>query len=114
AFPVCLFFFSSRRRHTRSKRDWSSDVCSSDLPNVRYSALVPNMKGLELALEAGIDGASVFMSASEEHNKSNINKTIDETFPVLKEVIHEAKRAGKHVTGYVSTVFACPFAGRIT
>src|SRR5690625_4629383 len=83
-------------------------------PNVRYSALVPNMKGLELALEAGIDGASVFMSASEEHNKSNINKTIDETFPVLKEVIHEAKRAGKHVTGYVSTVFACPFAGRIT
>ncbi|HEX6593364.1 MAG TPA: hydroxymethylglutaryl-CoA lyase [Bacillota bacterium] len=83
-------------------------------PNVRYSALVPNMKGLELALEAGIDGASVFMSASEEHNKSNINKTIDETFPVLQEVIHEAKRAGKHVTGYVSTVFDCPYEGRIT
>jgi len=83
-------------------------------PDVRYSALVPNMKGLELALDAGIDGASVFMSASESHNKSNINKTIAETYPVLKEVIEEAKAAGKHVTAYVSTVFDCPFEGKIS
>jgi len=82
--------------------------------NVKYSALVPNMKGLELALEAGIDGASVFMSASESHNKKNINKSISETYPVLGEVIREAKQAGKHVTGYVSTVFDCPYEGRIT
>jgi len=83
-------------------------------PDVRYSALVPNMKGLDLALETGIDGASVFMSASEAHNKKNINKSIDETFPVLGEVIQEAKKAGKHVTGYVSTVFDCPYEGKIT
>ena len=83
-------------------------------PDVRYSALVPNMKGLELALEAGIDGASVFMSASETHNKKNINKSIAETYPVLGEVIKEAKQAGKHVTGYVSTVFDCPDEGIIT
>src|SRR5690625_5520449 len=72
------------------------------------------MKGLELALEAGIDGASVFMSASETHNKKNINKSIAETYPVLGEVIKEAKQAGKHVTGYVSTVFDCPDEGIIT
>lgn len=83
-------------------------------PDVRYSALVPNKKGLELALEAGIDGASVFMSASEMHNKKNINKSITETYPVLGEVIAEAKQAGKHVTGYVSTVFDCPYEGTIT
>ncbi|QKY70753.1 hydroxymethylglutaryl-CoA lyase [Lentibacillus sp. CBA3610] len=83
-------------------------------PDVRYSALVPNMKGLDLALEAGIDGASVFMSASETHNRKNINKSIDETYPVLQEVIQEAKDAGKHVTGYVSTVFDCPYEGIIT
>ncbi|SHG50311.1 hydroxymethylglutaryl-CoA lyase [Ornithinibacillus halophilus] len=82
-------------------------------PNVRYSALVPNRKGLELALEAGIDGASVFMSASETHNKKNINKSIGETYPILGEVIKDAKRAGKLVTGYVSTVFDCPYEGRI-
>lgn len=83
-------------------------------PNVRYSALVPNMKGLEFALEAGIDGASIFMSASETHNKKNINKSIDETYPVLKEVVDAAKKAGKHVTGYVSTVFDCPYEGKIS
>ncbi|WP_099159105.1 hydroxymethylglutaryl-CoA lyase [Virgibacillus ndiopensis] len=83
-------------------------------PDVRYSALVPNMKGLELALESGIDGASVFMSASETHNKKNINKTIAETYPVLEEVVKEAKKSGKHVTGYVSTVFDCPYEGRIS
>ncbi|GIO25910.1 hydroxymethylglutaryl-CoA lyase [Ornithinibacillus bavariensis] len=83
-------------------------------PSVRYSALVPNMKGLENAIEAGIDRASVFMSASETHNMKNINKTIDQTFPVLKEVIVAAKEEGKKVTGYVSTVFDCPYEGSIS
>ena len=83
-------------------------------PNVLYSALVPNMKGLEYAMEVGIDGASVFMSASEMHNQKNINKSIEQTYPILEEVIKEAKAAGKRVTGYVSTVFDCPYEGRIT
>lgn len=82
-------------------------------PNVNYSALVPNIRGLEYALEAGIDGASVFMSASETHNQKNINKTVESTYPILEEVIKEAKQAGKNVTGYVSTVFDCPYEGRI-
>ena len=82
-------------------------------PDVTYSALVPNLKGLEYALEAGIDGASVFMSASETHNQKNINKTIQDTYPVLDKVIVEAKQAGKHVTGYISTVFDCPYEGKI-
>lgn len=83
-------------------------------PDVCYSALVPNMKGLEFALEAGIDRASVFMSASEMHNQKNINKSIADTYPILEEVIKEAKAAGKRVTGYVSTVFDCPYQGDIS
>jgi hydroxymethylglutaryl-CoA lyase len=83
-------------------------------PNVEYSALVPNLKGLENAIEAGIDRASVFMSASETHNLKNINKSIDNTYPVLKQVIEEAKAEGKKVTGYVSTVFDCPYDGSIS
>ncbi|MFS0752054.1 hydroxymethylglutaryl-CoA lyase [Oceanobacillus sp. 1P07AA] len=82
-------------------------------PDVTYSALVPNLKGLEFALEAGIDGASVFMSASETHNQKNINKSVQDTYPVLDKVIIEAKQAGKHVTGYISTVFDCPYEGKI-
>src|SRR5699024_10899029 len=61
--------------------------------NVSYSAPVPNQKGLEHALEAGVDRASVFMSATETHNLKNINKTIDETLPIMKQVIQDAKAA---------------------
>ena len=79
--------------------------------NVTYAALVPNAKGLERALEANIDEVSVFMSASEGHNRSNINKSIDETFPILKEVVDGALAAGKTVRGYISTAIACPYDG---
>jgi len=80
---------------------------------VTYAALVPNIKGLDRALEAGVDEVSVFMSASEGHNRSNINKSIEDTYPVLEEVVKEAKMAGKTVRGYVSTVIACPYDGYI-
>ncbi|MFJ8262152.1 hydroxymethylglutaryl-CoA lyase [Rummeliibacillus sp. NPDC094406] len=79
--------------------------------DITYAALVPNRKGLERALETGVDEVSVFMSASEGHNKANINKTIDETFPVLKEVVEGALSAGKTVRGYISTVIGCPYDG---
>lgn len=82
--------------------------------HVTYAALVPNAKGLERALEANIDEVSVFMSASEGHNRSNINKSIDETFPILKEVVDGALAAGKTVRGYISTVIACPYDGYTT
>lgn len=80
---------------------------------VHYSALVPNVKGLERALTYDIlTCVNVFMSATESHNQKNINKSIAETFPVMKETIAEAKRAGKTVRAYVSTAFFCPYEGR--
>ncbi|MGZ4031857.1 MAG: hydroxymethylglutaryl-CoA lyase [Tumebacillaceae bacterium] len=82
------------------------------VPGVTYSALTPNMRGLEGALKANLDEVAVFMSATEMHNKKNINKSIDETFPVLKEVVDEALKAGKIVRGYLSTVFGCPYEGK--
>jgi hydroxymethylglutaryl-CoA lyase len=83
-------------------------------PGVIYSALVPNMKGLEQALTCQIDEVNVFMSASESHNRKNINKSIAETFGVLRPVIETARQAGKPVRGYVSTVFGCPYEGSIS
>lgn len=80
---------------------------------ITYSALVPNLKGLQRALEADVDEVSIFMSASESHNKNNINKTIKETFPILKEVVEETKQEKKTVRGYVSTVFGCPYDGDV-
>lgn len=84
------------------------------MPGVTYTALVPNRRGLEKALEGNIDEMAVFMSASEIHNQKNINKSIAGTFPVLEEVVKEALSAGKTVRGYVSTVFGCPYEGQVS
>ncbi len=81
--------------------------------DITYAALVPNMRGLERALQAEVDEVSIFMSASESHNQSNINKTIEETFPILEEVVIGAKAAKKKVRGYISTVIGCPYEGYI-
>lgn len=82
--------------------------------DITYAALVPNMKGLETALMADLDEVSVFMSASETHNLKNINKSIEDTFPILKEVITNAIQNNISVRGYVSTVFGCPYEGEVS
>lgn len=84
------------------------------MPGITYSALVPNRQGLERALQADVDEAAIFMSASETHNQRNINKSINATFPILHEVVQAAHSAGKSVRGYVSTVFGCPYEGPIS
>ncbi|KKI89487.1 hydroxymethylglutaryl-CoA lyase [Bacillus sp. SA1-12] len=81
---------------------------------VTYAALVPNVKGLQRALDANIDEIAVFMSSSETHNKKNINKSIKETFPIIEEVARETLAVRKTVRGYVSTVFGCPYEGSVT
>ena len=53
------------------------------------------------------------MSASESHNQKNINKSIEETYPILEQVVREAKAAGKTVRGYLSTVIGCPYEGPV-
>jgi hydroxymethylglutaryl-CoA lyase len=80
---------------------------------VLYSALVPNRKGLETALAAGMTEIAVFLSASETHNKKNVNKTIAETLAAFEEVVTPAREAGARVRAYVSTVYGCPYEGDV-
>ncbi len=82
-------------------------------PGVRYSVLVPNLKGLERAQAAGLEEAAVFISASEAHSKKNINKTIAEALAGAKEVTAAARKAGMRVRGYLSTVWGCPYEGHV-
>jgi hydroxymethylglutaryl-CoA lyase len=82
-------------------------------PGVVFSALCPNRKGLERALAAGVREIAVFLSASETHNKKNVNKTVDETLAEFAETVSGARAAGLRVRGYVSTVWGCPFEGSI-
>ena len=82
-------------------------------PGVRMSALVPNRRGLDTALAAGMQEIAVFMSASETHNKKNVNKTIDETLAAFDEVVPAALANKLQVRAYLSTCFGCPYEGEV-
>jgi len=80
---------------------------------VRMSALVPNKRGLDTALAAGMKEIAVFMSASETHNKKNVNKTMADTIAAFEDVVPHARAAGVTVRAYLSTVFGCPYEGDV-
>jgi hydroxymethylglutaryl-CoA lyase len=80
---------------------------------VRMSALVPNRRGLDTALASGMKEVAVFLSASETHNKKNVNKTIADTLTAFDEVIPVARAANVAVRAYVSTVYGCPYEGDV-
>ena len=82
-------------------------------PGVTYSALVPNMKGLDRAIETGIRRIAVFTAASETFNRKNINMGVQESIDVFKPVVARALQEGISVRGYVSTCFVCPYEGNI-
>ncbi|SES88384.1 hydroxymethylglutaryl-CoA lyase [Stigmatella erecta] len=82
-------------------------------PGVVFSALVPNLKGLQRAREAGLQEAAVFISASEAHSKKNINKSIAEALEASREVATAAAQMGMRVRGYLSTVWGCPYEGEV-
>ena len=80
---------------------------------VKMSALVPNRRGLDTALASGMKVVAVFLSASETHNKKNVNKTIADTLAAFDEVVPVALAAKVSVRAYVSTVFGCPYEGDV-
>jgi hydroxymethylglutaryl-CoA lyase len=80
---------------------------------VRYSALVPNMRGLDSASRAGMDEVAIFMAASATHNRKNINKTTAQAFETYAEVCREALARGMKVRGYISCVYGCPYEGQV-
>ena len=82
-------------------------------PGVTFSALCPNLKGLERAVEAKIAEIGLFVSASETHNKKNVNKTVEATLATFAEIVPAARQAGIRVRGYVSTLWGCPYEGKV-
>ncbi|MBO2551714.1 MULTISPECIES: hydroxymethylglutaryl-CoA lyase [Shewanella] len=80
---------------------------------VCYSALTPNLKGLELALDADADEVAVFAAASEGFSQKNINCSIEESIARFEPLLSRAKEQGIRVRGYVSCVLGCPYDGEI-
>jgi hydroxymethylglutaryl-CoA lyase len=78
-------------------------------PGVRYSALVPNLAGLQRAIEANVDAIAIFAAASETFSRKNINQGIQESLTNYRDVCDRAAAANLPVRAYVSTAFGCPF-----
>jgi len=82
---------------------------------VSVSVLVPNMRGLEAALEVRdrIDEVNVFLSASETHNRKNVNRSVEESLEGLEHVLARATEEGLRCEGVISTSFGCPYEGYV-
>ncbi len=78
---------------------------------VSYPMLVPNLRGLETALEVGVEEIAVFAAASESFSRKNINCTIDESLERYAQVMEQAREKGLRIRGYVSCVLGCPYEG---
>lgn len=81
---------------------------------VCYSALVPNLAGMERAIAAGVRRVAVFTAASETFNQKNINASIAESLQRFRPVMEMAREAGISVRGYLSTAFVCPYEGEVS
>jgi hydroxymethylglutaryl-CoA lyase len=84
-------------------------------PEVAVSVLVPNARGLDAALEqrAKIDEVNVFLSASETHNRRNVNRSIADSLAGLERVLARAREAGLRCEAVISTSFGCPYEGPV-
>jgi hydroxymethylglutaryl-CoA lyase len=82
-------------------------------PGVDYPVLVPNMKGLERAIDAGVKSIAIFTAASDTFNQRNINMSIDESFANYAPVTARALAERIRVRGYISTAFGCPYEGDV-
>jgi hydroxymethylglutaryl-CoA lyase len=82
---------------------------------VAFSVLIPNRRGLDRALELRdrFDDASFFLSASESHNRKNVNRSVDESLAGLEQSIPVAREAGIGCTSVIATSFGCPYEGRV-
>jgi len=82
-------------------------------PGVTYSVLVPNLRGFEQALAAGVEEIAVFAAASEAFSQKNINCSIAESLDRFRPVVEAAQQHNMRVRGYISCVLACPYQGAV-
>lgn len=82
-------------------------------PGTRYPVLVPNERGFDRALAAGVDAIALFTAASEAFCQANVRATIDETFGRFAPIADRARSAGLWMRGYVSVAVDCPYSGPV-
>ena len=92
-----------------------TDEIAASLPpaQLAYSALVPNMKGYELAIMAGIRSHAIALAATEEMNQNNIRKSLEDTFVMGEEILVRAAAEGVDIHAYLAVAFECPYEGAV-
>ena len=92
-----------------------TDEIAANLPpaQLAYSALVPNMKGYELAIMAGIRSHAIALAATEEMNQNNIRKSLEDTFVMGGEILDRAAVEGVDIHAYLAVAFECPYEGAV-
>ena len=90
-----------------------TDEIAANLPpaQLAYSALVPNMKGYELAVMAGIRSHAIALAATQEMNQNNVRKSLEDTFVMGEEILDRAAAEGVDIHAYLAVAFECPFEG---
>ena len=89
-----------------------AETCARRWPEVRRSALVPNLRGALNAMEAGVRDLTVVISVSASHNQANIHQTHAQSYENLEKILKECP--GANITVDLATVFGCPFEGYIS
>ena len=87
------------------------EATSNTVDSKDFHMLVPNVRGLERALELDVKTIAVFVAATDEFSQKNINCTVEESLERVRPVIEQAKAANMRVRGYVSCIFGCPYSG---
>ena len=92
-----------------------TDALAQTLPaaKTQYSALVPNMKGYELARREGLNQLAIVVSATEQMNQNNIRKSLEDTFSMASEIMRRAREEQVDIHAYLAVAFECPYEGRV-
>jgi hydroxymethylglutaryl-CoA lyase len=88
----------------------------ADVPeDVSVSVLIPNERGLEnaLAVRQAFDEVNLFLSASETHNRKNVNRSIEESLAGIERIVSRAREEGLRCEGVISVAFGCPYEGDV-
>jgi hydroxymethylglutaryl-CoA lyase len=96
--------------------DGADVLRAADIPDdVSVTVLIPNERGLDKALEVRdhFDEVNLFLSASETHNRKNVNRSIEESLTGLERVIERARGEGLRCEGVISVAFGCPYEGEV-
>lgn len=82
-------------------------------PGVEYLALVPNLRGAERALKAGVDGLRLVICVTETYNQRNLRLSVDQSVEIFGQVVRLAETANVHVSAILAASFGCPFEGQV-